>query len=105
VTFVTSRADLPTAGLFLHRHALATFPPETFVAYIAAFMIGGLVDGPYETELLACALEALTPDRVLDDRQRAAVAMFRDFAALRLGEVGIRNYARQQRARRDVQRQ
>jgi hypothetical protein len=95
-------ATLPAVKLFLHRVSLELLAPAPFAAYIAAYMTGGLVDGPYETDLLRCALQALSPERqdALDDPQRAAAAMFRAFAVDRLGEAGIRNYAREYRARR-----
>jgi hypothetical protein len=100
-------ATLSAVKLFLHRASLDLLEPAPFAAYIAAYMTGGLVDGPYETDLLRCALEALTPDRLeaLDDAQRAAVAMFRELTVQRLGEAGIRNYTRQQRTRREADRQ
>lgn len=97
--FVAGRhwVALPVAGLFLHRKALATLPPDVFVAYIAAFMCGALVDGPYEVDLLAVSLAALVPEReaLFDDAQRAAIARFRDYATDRMSQAGIRNYSSQ----------
>lgn len=99
-------ATVSVAGLFLVRNTLADLSPQVLTAYIGAYMTGGLIDGPYEIDLLRCALAALTPDaeEAFDSAQRAAADAFRDYALHKLDEIGIRNYARPARIKRTTQR-